>query len=74
MKDAEAQSQSGANSCFLAIHDLSDFSLNKVSHRYTKEDKLGFISLIFENIAKNMTTLLEAAEEWNYALAPGNEV
>ena len=41
---------------------------------YTKDDKLGFIPLIFENVAKNTTTLLEAAEEWNYSLASHNSV
>ena len=41
---------------------------------YSDEDRVGFIPLIFENVVKNTTTLLEAAEEWSYALAPGNQV
>ena len=40
---------------------------------YTTEDKLSFIPLIFENVAKNTTTLLEAAEEWSYPLSGANQ-
>ena len=41
---------------------------------YTKADREGFVPLVYENIAKNITTLLEAAEEWNMALDVGNDV
>ena len=41
---------------------------------YSHDDRIGFIPLIFENIAKNTTVLLEAAEEWNYDLETGNRV
>ena len=41
---------------------------------YSHEDRLGFISLIFDNIAKNTTTLMEAADEWGYQLTETNQV
>eukprot|EP00042_Codosiga_hollandica_P033485 m.224545 g.224545 ORF g.224545 m.224545 type:complete len:368 (-) comp54198_c0_seq5:105-1208(-) len=40
---------------------------------YSQDDLNGFKPLIFENVHKNTTILLEAAEEWNYKLAPANE-
>ena len=41
---------------------------------YSQADRVGFIPLVFDNIHKNVTVLLEAAEEWNYSLGGDNQV
>ncbi len=41
---------------------------------YSEADKVTFIPLIFENIHKNITVLLEASEEWGIKLQSSNEV
>ena len=40
---------------------------------YTAEDRLSFIPSIFENVATNTATLLQAAAEWDIPISAANQ-